>query len=238
MAIREHVKPTILSFSIFLAAIFTVRAQTNSSSVSSAETPASTVQTNVVHPLGPPQIIEARLKKIEIEAPVTYRTNGNLVFCTVACRDLEQRNAIYDGFSNLAKYGLTATKNPPSVTVVLLSDATKYLNEQQNQKLVAKLQGAATNLIGHVLQKISDGLLVSLTDSEIVLVTEAPNLGDGDAIKVAAFRVGNYEITDKNGVRRVLRKFTCDVAVATDHWTPMATSEAKAETQKRTELSQ
>jgi hypothetical protein len=241
MAYKTPVKPTILVFSITFAAAFVIQAQTNSSPPASAptnESQPSSAPAIPTHPSDAEEIIQARLKKIEVDAPVNYRTNGNLVFCTVRCRDLDQRNAVYDGFSSLQKYGLTATKNPPTVTVVLLLDAAKYLTDQQNQKLVAKLQNAATNLVGHVLLKTPDGLLVTVADSEVVLVTDAPNLSDGDAIKVTAFRVGTYEITDKSGSRRVLRKYTCDVATATDHWTPVAASEAKAETQKRTELSE
>src|SRR5262249_54869938 len=149
-------------------------------------------QTNAVRQPEPGDIIHSRLEKLEIKAPVSYRTNGNLLFCTISCRDLDQRNAVYDGFSNIPKYGLTATKIPPSVTVVLLLDAAKYLSDQRNQKLVAKLQGSETNLVGHVIEKMQDGLLVGLPDSEVVLLTDAPNLSDGDPIKVTAYRVGTY----------------------------------------------
>ena len=235
-------KPNLLTLSISLGIALATGAQTNPS------TPAPAGQTNAAQPLaaatnglrqsGPVEIIQNRLKQIEVEAPVSYHTNGNLVFCTIACRDLEQRNAVYDGFSNLAKYGLTATKQPPTVTVVLLLDAARYLSEQQNQKLVAKLQNVQTNLTGQVLQKTPDGLLVTLGDSQLALLTDAPNLSDGDPIKVTAFRIGAFELTDKSGTRKVLPKFTCDLAVATDRWTPLAASEAKAETQKRTELSE
>lgn len=243
MSIRELMKPMVLVLPISLAAVLVLQAQTITSSPTSPPAPTNESQplsapTNALHQPDPSEIIQGRLKKIDVDAPVNYRTNGNLVFCTINCRDLEQRNAVYDEFSNLPKYGLTATKNPPTVTVVLLSDAAKYLNDQQNQKLVAKLQASATNLVGQVLLKTPDGLLIALTNSEVILVTDAPNLSDGDPIKVTAFRIGTYEITDKNGARKVLRKYTCDLAAATEHWTPPAASEAKAETQKRTELSE
>jgi hypothetical protein len=241
MAYKTHVKPTILVFSITFAVAFVVQAQRNSSPPASAptnESQPSSAPAAPTHPSDAVGIIQARLKKVEVDAPVTYRTNGNLVFCTIPCRDLEQRNTVYDEFSSLQKYGLTATKNPPTVTVVLLLDAAKYLTDQQNQKLVGKLQNASTNLVGHVLLKTPDGLLVNMADSEVVLVTDAPNLSDGDPIKVTAFRIGTYEITDKSGARKVLRKYTCDVATATDHWAPSAAAEAKAETQKRTEVSE
>jgi hypothetical protein len=235
-------KPTTLVFSIALAGVLIVRAQPNPSSQTSAQQANDTqpppAQTNAMRQPDPGDIVQSRLKKLEIDAPVSYRTNGNLLFCTIACRDLDQRNAVYDGFSNIPKYGLTATKNPPSVTVVLLFDAAKYLRDQRNQKLVAKLQNSATNLVGHVLEKTQDGLLVGLADSEVVLVTDAPNLSDGDPIKITAFRIGTYEVIDRSGARKILRKYTCDVNIATDHWTSAATSEAKAETQKRTELSE
>ena len=242
MTYKVPVKSTMLVLSIALAGVLIVRAQPNPSS-QTAVRPADDLQAtpgriNALHQPDPGDVIQSRLKKLEIEAPVSYRTNGNLLFCTIACRDLDQRNAVYDGFSNIPKYGLTATKNPPSVTVVLLVDAAKYLSDQRYQKLLAKLQNSATNLVGHVLEKTQDGLLVSLADSEVVLVTDAPNLSDGDPIKVTAFRVGTYEVLDRSGARKVLRKYPCDVAIATDHWTPAAASEAKAETQKRTELSE
>jgi hypothetical protein len=236
------VKPTILVFSTLVAAVPMLRAQPNPASPPPARhvdlSSASPAQTNVLRQPVPADIVQSRLKDFEIEAPVSYRTNGNLLFCTISCRDLDQRNAVYDGFSNIPKYGLTATKNPPSVTVVLLVDAAKYLSDQRNQKLVAKIQNSATNLVGHVMEKTQDGLLVALPDSEVVLVTDAPNLSDGDPIKVTAFRIGTYEVMDRSGARKVLRKYTCDLAAATDHWTPAAASEAKAETQKRTELSE
>jgi hypothetical protein len=44
------------------------------------------------------------------------------------------------------------------------------------------------------------------------------------------------ELIDKSGARKFIRKYTCNLAAATDHWTPLATSEAKTETQKRTDL--
>ena len=242
MAYKIPVKPTVLVISITLVAVLVVRGQPNPSAQTTVrqadDGQATPGQTNTLHQPDQGDVVQSRLKKLEIEAPVTYRTNGNLLFCTIACRDLEQRNAVYDGFSNIPKYGLTATKNPPSVTVVLLADAAKYLSDQRYQKLVAKLQNSATNLVGHVLEKTQDGLLVSLADSEVVLVTDAPNLSDGDPIKVTAFRIGTYEVLDRSGARKVLRKYTCDVAAATDHWTPAAAAEAKAETQKRTDLSE
>ena len=239
---KVRVKPTCLVFCITFAAILMVQAQANSpaqiASPPANQLPPASSQTNAVRQPEPADLIQSRLKNLQMEAPVTYRTNGNLLFCTISCRDLDQRNAVYDGFSNIPKYGLTATKNPPSVTVVLLLDAAKYLSDQRNQKLTAKLQSSATNLVGHVMEKTQDGLLVGLSDSEVVLVTEAPNLSDGDPIKVIAFRIGTYEVMDRSGARKVLRKYTCDLAAATDHWTPAAASEAKAETQKRTELSE
>jgi len=239
LAYKVCVKPTISVFSIIVAFVVMVRAQPNPAPQAAPrpldESPA---QTNILRQPAQGEIVPSRLKALEIEAPVSYRTNGNLLFCTISCHDLDQRNAVYDGFSNIPKYGLTATKNPPSVTVVLLLDAAKYLSDQRNQKLVAKLQSSATNLVGHVIEKTQDGLLVALGDSEVVLVTNAPNLSDGDPIKVTAFRIGTYEVMDKSGARKVLRKYTCDLAAATDHWTPAAASEAKAETQKRTEFSE
>src|SRR5262249_14881688 len=242
MTYKVPVKPTVLVILIALLAVLIVRAQPNPSSQTRVrpadDSQATPGQTNALHQPDQGDPVQSRLKKLEIEAPVTYRTNGNLLFCTIACRDLDQRNAVYDGFSNIPKYGLTATKNPPSVTVVLLADAGKYLSDQRYQKLIAKLQGSETNLVGHVIEKVQDGLLVGLPDSEVVLLTDAPNLSDGDPIKVTAYRVGTYEVIDRSGARKVLRKYTCDLAAATGHWTPAAASEAKAETQKRTELSE
>ena len=234
-------KPTVLTLFISLAIGLVVHAQTPSASQvspSATNEQSSPVLTRNPHQPGPEDIIQSRLKKLEVDAPVTYRTNGNLVFCTIRCGNLDQRNAVYDGFSNLSKYGLTATRNPPTVTVVLVLDAAKYFNDQQNRKLVSKLQSAETNLVGHVVQKTADGLIVALSDSEMVLLTDPPKLNQGDPVKVTAFRIGDYDVTDSNGVPKVIRKFTCDLAAATDHFTPMASSEAKTETQKHADVSE
>ncbi|HTL56511.1 MAG TPA: hypothetical protein VL361_12580 [Candidatus Limnocylindrales bacterium] len=231
-------KPTSLSLWALLASASITPAQTNSPLQDPADqtTQTTTTQTNSASRMDPTEVVQKQLKKADIDVPISYRTNGNLVFCTVRCKDLEQRNAVYDTFSSMAKYGLSATKTPPTVTVVVLSDAAKYFSEQQNQKLVAKLQKSETNIVGHVLQKIPEGLLVTLPDSQVVLVADAPNLSDGDPIQVTAFAIGTLELIDKSGARKFIRKYTCNLAAATDHWTPLATSEAKTETQKRTDL--
>lgn len=237
--ITSEVKPTSLSLWTLLASASIALAQTNPSPQDSAEATnagqLTTASTNAPSRNDPVEPVQSRLKKADIDVPVTYRTNGNLIFCTVRCKNLDQRNAVYDTFSSMPKYGLSATRNPPTVTVVVLSDAAKYLSEQQNQKLIAKLQRAETNIVGHVLQKIPEGLLVTLPDAQVVLVTDAPALSDGDPIQVTAFSIGTLEVIDKSGARKFIRKYTCNLAAASDHWTPLATSEAKAETQKRTD---
>ena len=235
-------KPIILGLTGLLAVTAIVHAQSNVPPQATApqtdEAQPSAPQTNTPRQLDPTDIVPAHLKKIQVEAPVSYRTNGNLVYCTVRCQNLEQRNTVYDDFGGLPKYGLAATKNPPTVTVVLVLDPGKYFSEQQNQKLGAKLKAAETNLVGQVLQKTHDGLLVALPDSQIILVTDPPNLGDGDPIKVTAFRIGTFELSDKSGTRKLVPKFTCDLAAATDYFTPTAATEAKAETKKRSEPSE
>lgn len=228
-----------LSLWALLTTSWIALAQTNSPRLDSAdETNAAQTaapSTNASSRTDPTEGVQSQLKKADIDLPISYRTNGNLIFCTVRCKDLDQRNAVYDTFSSMAKYGLSATKNPPTVTVVILSDASRYFSEQQNQKLGAKLHKAETNIVGHVLQKIPDGLLVTLPDSQVVLVADAPDLSDGDPIQVTAFSIGTLELIDKSGARKFVPKYTCNLAAATDHWRPQATSEAKVETQKRTD---
>ena len=238
--IKKGVKPMFFASILCLAAALVVQAQPSPPTPAAAtptNEPTSVTQTNAPREFAPAQTVQNRLKQIEVDAPVTYSTNGNVIFCTVRCKDLDQRNAVYDGFSNLPKVGLTATKNPPSVTVVLLLDPAKYFSEQQNQRLNAKLHTAETNLIGKVVQKTPEGMLISLPDSQLVLVADPPpNLNEGDPFKATAYYIGPSEIIDKNGARKTLRKYTCDLAAATDHWTPQAASEAKAETQKRAQV--
>ena len=235
------VKPIFFSLSGLLAVVLMGRAQSNVAqqpAVPQNETPPSVTPTNAPHRLDATDIVQNRLKQLQVDVPVSYRTNGNLIFCTVHCQNLDQRNTVYDDFTGLPKYGLSATKSPPAVTIVLLLDPGRYFSEQQNQKLNTRLKTAETNLVGHVLQKIPEGLLVALPDSKLVVVTEAPNLNEGDPIKTTAYRIGALELSDKNGAKQSVPKFTCDLATATDYYTPMAATEAKTETQKRAEITQ
>jgi hypothetical protein len=189
-------------------------------------------------PVDPTAIIEARLKQIARDPAVTYKTNDNYVFCTAHCRDLNERNAIYDAFRNVPKYGLTATKNPPTVCVVLLLDPAAYQSSQQSQKLVSHMANSELLITGKVLQRTKDGLLVSTADNHLVLVADGPNLIDDDAISVAGYYIGNYEFTQINGAQKTVRKYTCDRNAAVEHWAPLAAEEAKAEAQKRADNAQ
>jgi hypothetical protein len=184
-------------------------------------------------PIDPTAVIESRLKEIARDPAVTYKTNDNYVFCTAHCRDLNERNAIYDAFRNVPKYSLTATKNPPTVCVVLLLDPAAYQSTQQNQKLASRMANSEMPIAGKVLQRTKDGLLVSTSDNHLVLVVDGPNLIDDDAISVVGYYIGNYEFTQVNGVPKTVRKYTCDKNAAVEHWAPLAAAEAKAETQKR-----
>src|SRR5437899_8342653 len=111
----------------------------------------------LAEPVDPTAVIEARLKQIARDPAVTYKTNDNYVFCTAHCRDLNERNAIYDAFRNVPKYGLTATKNPPTVCVVLLLDPSAYQSSQQNQKLASHMANSEILIAGKVLQRTKDG---------------------------------------------------------------------------------
>jgi len=183
----------------------------------------------------PTAIIQARLKQIDRAPSVTYKTNDIYVFCTAHCGDLNERNAVYDAFRNVPKYGLTATKKPPTVCVVLLLDPTAYQSNQQAQKLASHMAGAEMLINGKVAQKTKDGLLVSTSDGHNVLLTDGPNLIDDDSISVAGYFIGTYEFTLPNGTPKTVRKYTCDRIAAIDHWTPLAAAEANVEAQKRAE---
>jgi hypothetical protein len=186
----------------------------------------------------PTAIMAARLKQIGHDPSVTYKTNDNYVYCTAHCRDLNERNAVYDGFRNVPKYGLSATKNPPTVCVVLLLDPGAYQSNQQAQKLAMHMANSEALISGKVVQKIKDGLLVSMGDGHTILVTEGPNLLDDDNISVHGYLIGEYQYSVPNGAVKTVRRYTCDRAVAIDHWAPLATAEAVAEAQKRAELQQ
>lgn len=188
--------------------------------------------------IDPTAIVESRLKQIAREPSVTYKTNNNYVFCTAHCRDLNERNAVYDAFRNVSKYSLTATKNPPNVCIVLLLDPRTYESNQQAQRLAAHMAGAETVINGKVAQKTKDGLLVATADGHTVLVTDGPNLIDDDAISVVGYAIGTFEFSLPNGTPKTVRKYTCDRITAIDHWTPLAAAEANAEAQKRAEIPQ
>ena len=186
----------------------------------------------------PTAIISARLKQIGHNPSVTYKTNDNYVYCTAHCSDLNERNAVYDGFRNVPKFGLSATKNPPTVCIVLLLDPAAYQSNQQAQRLAAHMANSETLITGKVAQKIKDGLLVSTGDGHTILVTDGPNLIDDDTISVPGYLIGNYEYSLPNGTLKTVRKYTCDRTTAIDHWAPLATAEATMEAQKRAELQQ
>jgi hypothetical protein len=192
----------------------------------------------LAEPVDPTAVMEARLKQIGRDPAVIYRTNDNYVFCTAHCRDLNERNAIYDAFRNVPKYGLTATKNPPTVCVVLLLDPAAYQSSQQAQKLASRMANSEALIAGKVLQRTKDGLLVSTSDNHLVLVVDGPNLIDDDAISVAGYYIGTYEFMQSNGVQKTVRKYTCDKNAAIEHWSPLAAEEAKAEAQKRADNTQ
>jgi hypothetical protein len=68
--------------------------------------------------------VNSQLQAINCSAPVTYRTNRNLVDCTVHCRDLAERDAVYNAFRNVKKSALTSTRVPPTVCVVFSREDT------------------------------------------------------------------------------------------------------------------
>ena len=185
--------------------------------------------------IDPTAIIGARLKQLALDPTVTYRTNDNYVFCTAHCRDVNERNAVYDAFRNLPKYSLTATRNPPNVCVVVLLDPSAYQSNQQAQKLGAHMSGSEAVISGKVLQKTKDGLLFTTADGHTILVTDAPNLIDDDPISVTGYAIGTYEFSLPNGTSKTVRKYTCDRTTAIDYWTPLAAAEATVEAQKRAE---
>jgi hypothetical protein len=187
--------------------------------------------------IDPTAIVESRLKSIGRSPSVTYRTNDNYVFCTAHCADVNERNAVYDGFRNIPKYSLTATKEPPTVCVVVLLDPAAYQSNQQAQKLAAHVGNSETAITGKVLQKTKDGLLVAAADGHTLLVIDGPNLIDDDPISVTGYAIGTYEFSLPNGTPKTVRKYTCDRTAAIDYWAPLATAEATAEARRRAETS-
>jgi len=91
---------------------------------------AACVQSNAQHRADPTTTVPARLKQLGCDASVTYKTNGNLVSCTVHCRDLDQRNRVYDDFRAAKTAALSATREPPTVCIVLPLDPEAFKSQQ------------------------------------------------------------------------------------------------------------
>jgi len=164
-------------------------------------------------------VVESRLKSIECDAPVTYSTNRNQVSCKIECQSLDQRNRVYDAFRDMPKYGLTATKEPPAVTVILVLDPLPTIEEAER----AALDRMETRIRGTVLQKIDDGLLVKPDkDDHVVLIADGPSSKvDDDAISVSAYYMSDFsdfQYTTSQGAKKTVRKFTCDRSLARQYW--------------------
>jgi len=83
---------------------------------------------------GPLALVRLRLKELQRTPPLTCRTNGGMVFCTMRCRDLEERNLLYNAFRKIPNCTITATKSPPSVCVVLPADPASFERTQETMR--------------------------------------------------------------------------------------------------------
>ena len=177
--------------------------------------------------------VPARLRQINCDAPLTYTTNQYMIYCTIRCRDSNQLDAAYEVLRNLSKCAMTATKEPPTINVVMVLDATKFQSDQERLKVGATLDRNERQIKGKVLQSTEDGLLVAESD-HVVLVTDGPKLIDDDPISVVGYYIGDYRYTTPQGLQKTVRKFTCDKTKAAEYWSSPANAKAKAETQNRT----
>jgi hypothetical protein len=83
------------------------------------------------------------LRTIEQPPPVTFKTNGQMVLCTAHCKDLAERNAVFDAFRSLPNAGVTGTKEPPEASVILPLDPGAFQRNQQMSRQQAMAQKAA-----------------------------------------------------------------------------------------------
>ncbi len=193
-------------------------------------------------PIDPLSLVESRLKTMKCDAPITSKTNETDVLCSIHCRDLDERDAVYDAFRDLPKLSLSATKEPPTVSVAIVFDPAAYEVMAKGQLTESKLQSEIMSIKGKVLQKVEAGLLVQTAEGRMVLVVDGPQLIDEDPINVIGYLVGDYQYSsingkatanDSSGTRQTVRKYTCNRNVARDYWTPFAEARAKAEREKR-----
>jgi hypothetical protein len=92
--------------------------------------------------INPQAAVQWSFREIEHAPPVTYKTNGNMVLCTAHCRDLNERNAVFDAFRTLPNAGVSGTKTPPEVCVVLPLDPTAFQRKVQMSRQQAMVQKA------------------------------------------------------------------------------------------------
>lgn len=185
----------------------------------------------VASPIDP--VFEVQKVLEDTNIVVACKTNDALVFCTIRCRDLDQRNAFYDKFSEVKKYALTATKDPPTVCIVLVYDPARFGAQQYSAAMGANLKNAETIIVGKVIQSTSDGLLVSESSGRTVFVVDGPDLIDDEHINVRAFWIGRYQYTSVNNSMKTVDKFTCDREAAVAFWKRPSEAKSKTELMRR-----
>jgi hypothetical protein len=62
---------------------------------------------------------------------LTYEIDGALVHCKAHCRDLAERDAVYEIFRGIPNSTLSASSDPPTATVILPIDHRRFQREQQ-----------------------------------------------------------------------------------------------------------
>lgn len=165
-----------------------------------------------------------------------YKTNDNLLYATILCKDVAERNAVYDAFRSTPKYAMSAQRTPPSVCVVQVYHAPRFQVTATRAALEDLLRQAGTVIRGKVESRDRSGVLVSIGE-RVVYVVDVPGLGgivDKDPFARQAYQIGDHEYTTTDGALRHCWKYTCSVEVAADYWRPLASDAGAAETIRRT----
>ena len=187
---------------------------------------AATMHAGTVDPF---EIVQSRLEKLHRQLPVTYRTNSSEVYCTIHCRDADEKGAVYDAFRNVQTLGLSSRSQPPIVCVVLLFDPISFQAQRMKESLEANLSRTIQPISGKVIQKVPEGLIVSHGDY-LVLVADAPaGLVDDDGFDHVCYWLGE----DYQYGAKTIRKLTGSRAAAEQRWSPVSAAQARSETEKR-----
>ncbi len=93
--------------------------------------------------IDPVTTVQEQLKKLE-RTPlpqVTYETNSSSVFCRVSCRDVKEKDLLYDYFRGVPNAGISANKT--TVCVVIPLDPAGFARNQAIQRQQAAARNAA-----------------------------------------------------------------------------------------------